>query len=153
MHKLSSSFVLRRFQIGAFLFIAIHVIVGVGVVLLGRGLAHHSMIWHHFLENHQEPRILDEWELWTGLGLLATSLLLFFVQRLMAGRAKCPLCLTPPLVHKSCQKNREARTFLGSYRLRVALSVLLLRRFTCPYCGEPTRCEVRGYGQSRRGVY
>lgn len=78
-----------------------------------------------------------------GLTFASATLILAIVQQMSAGSANCPLCRMPPLGSRACQKNARARTFLGSYRLRVSLSTLLLNRFRCPYCGEPTRCEVK----------
>ncbi len=78
-----------------------------------------------------------------GLTFASATLILAILQQMAAGSVNCPLCRMPPLGSKACQKNARARTFLGSYRLRVSLSTLLLNRFRCPYCGEPTRCAVK----------
>ena len=75
------------------------------------------------------------------LFLLAGLMVLF--QWLIAVRANCPLCMTPVLGHKECAKHRNARTFLGSHRLRVAVAVLCLNHFRCPYCGEYCELKVR----------
>ncbi len=64
-------------------------------------------------------------------------------QWLLAGRTRCPLCLTPVLARKGCAKHRNARTVMGSHRLRVALAILLRGKFLCPYCHEPSALEVR----------
>lgn len=76
-----------------------------------------------------------------GACLLAMTGLMVLLQWLISVRANCPLCMTPVLGNKECVKHRSAQTFLGSHRLRVAISVLCLNRFRCPYCGES--CEVR----------
>ena len=78
-----------------------------------------------------------------GLTFASATLIVALLQRLGAGSANCPLCRMPPLGSRACQKNAKARPFLGSYRLRVSLSTVLLNRFRCPYCGEPTRCSVK----------
>ena len=65
------------------------------------------------------------------------------LQWLVSLGTKCPLCMTPVLAAKNCSKNRNAKTFLGSYRLRVANNVLLRNHFRCPYCSEPTELKVR----------
>jgi hypothetical protein len=67
--------------------------------------------------------------------------LMVLLQWMIAVRANCPLCMTPVLGNKGCVKHRSAKTLLGSHRLRVALAVLCLNRFRCPYCGES--CEVK----------
>ena len=54
-----------------------------------------------------------------------------------------PLVLTPVLASKDCAKHRRARTFLGSHRLRVALSILFKNTFRCPYCWEKSAMTVR----------
>ena len=76
-----------------------------------------------------------------GICLLVLAGLVVLLQWLIATRANCPLCMTPVLGNKECAKHRSARTVLGSHRLRVALAVLCLNRFRCPYCGE--HCEVK----------
>jgi hypothetical protein len=61
----------------------------------------------------------------------------------MARRARCPLCMTPVMETKRCSKHRNAKPFLGSYRLRVALSIIFKGSFRCPFCHEPTAIQVR----------
>lgn len=83
-----------------------------------------------------------EWLRWAAVAVvsgLAFILAGFFV----GGRARCPLCMMPPLRNQSCSKHRNAGKVLGSFKLSVALSVLFQNRFRCPYCGEPTAMEVR----------
>lgn len=77
--------------------------------------------------------------LWLG-GLV---LLIAFLQKLVANRARCPLCMTHVLSAKRCSKHRKARKFFGSYRMRVALGVLFKGSFSCPYCHERSAMEVR----------
>jgi hypothetical protein len=78
-----------------------------------------------------------------GMGLLGAALVITVVARLQAMHCKCPLCMTPVMGKPRCAKHRRAKKCLGSYRLRVALSILLLGRFLCPYCNEFTRLELR----------
>lgn len=61
----------------------------------------------------------------------------------IAERTRCPLCMTPVLANKGCSKHRNARTLLGSHRLRVAMQILFLGSFRCPYCHESSAMEVR----------
>lgn len=65
------------------------------------------------------------------------------LQWLVALQTKCPLCMTPVLAAKTCAKNKKAKKFLGSYRLRVANSILLRNYFRCQYCSEPTELAIR----------
>lgn len=79
-----------------------------------------------------------------GLGYLALVLAMVVAQWIVASGAGCPLCRTSVLAPKLCTKHRRARSLLGSYRLRVATSILFANHFRCPYCDEPTGMEVRG---------
>lgn len=85
----------------------------------------------------------DERLTWIAIGLGVVTLVVVLIQWALAAKTRCPLCLTPVLATKGCSKHRNARTFLGSHRLRVALSVLFRGRFYCPYCSEPSVLEVR----------
>ncbi len=78
-----------------------------------------------------------------GAILVATSLVLIIAQWIVASHAGCPLCRTPVLAPMGCVKHRKARRLLGSYKLRVALSIMFKETFRCPYCNEPTAMEVR----------
>ena len=78
-----------------------------------------------------------------GLGLGVATLVVVCLQWIVASRTRCPLCMTPVLASKRCAKHRNAKRFLGSHRLRVALAVIFRGSFTCPYCHEPSTLEVR----------
>lgn len=78
-----------------------------------------------------------------AIKLAAVSGVVFLVRLLYAPTCQCPLCRVPLLSGQSCSKNSKAKTFLGSYRLRVALELLFLNRFRCPYCNEPTEMKSR----------
>lgn len=83
-----------------------------------------------------------KWFLYGAIALGGVVPALIF-QWAFAARAFCPLCMVPSMASKSCQKNRKARKLLGSYRTRVALSMMFRGHFVCPYCGEPTCVQVR----------
>lgn len=154
MHKLSSPYILKRLRMGSFLLVLDAGLVLAGALLTARGLVLHSRIDRNMAEEQQIVDWDHEPELWCGLGMLAASPVVYGVQRMLSWGARCPLCMTPPLIHKSCQTNRNARRLFGSHRLRVALSVLFQGRFVCPYCGEPTKCELRNKrGLGRHGNY
>lgn len=130
MHRLPSSTSLRNFRLATLLIF----MLGAGLLgFLGLGAA------AVLLGDHQLVRVF----LWVA-GSLPVIALVYLVIGL---RARCPLCMNPPLAPRRCQKHRRARTILGSHRLRVALAIFFRGRFTCPYCGEVTSMEVR---QSRR---
>ena len=78
-----------------------------------------------------------------GIGMGIAAVISRISQWILAARARCPLCLTPVLASKDCAKHRRARTFMGSHRLRVALSILFKNTFHCPYCSEKSAMTVR----------
>lgn len=126
MHSLHSTKALLAFRLGT-----------TGLLLFGLDFATTFVLGPISIIT-SDPKLL-RWALYALCGLPVTGL--FYL--LWGIRARCPLCLNPPLVPRRCQKHRTAQTFAGSYRLRVALSVFFRGRFTCPYCGEPTRMTVR----------
>jgi hypothetical protein len=75
--------------------------------------------------------------------VVAAGLVFMTLNWMISGRVRCPLCMVPPLVNRSCSKHKTAAKFLGSHRLFVAQSVLLKDCFRCPYCGEYTAMQVR----------
>jgi len=126
MHRFSSSTSIRRLRLAAFLFVVTAALVPLSLGWMARGVMQQSQL-----------------HVGIGFGLGVLGLLFLILQALVAHRVRCPLCMTPPLGSKSCQKNRKARPLFGSYRLRVACAVLAKDHFRCPYCGEPTLLEVR----------
>ncbi len=85
------------------------------------------------------------WMLWAGVAVVA-GLGCMLTTFMMSNRLRCPLCMVPPLQNRRCSKHTNAATTLGSHRLRVALCILFIGSFRCPYCGEPTVMEVRQRG-------
>lgn len=88
-----------------------------------------------------------------AIALLALTLLVGILQCLVAARTRCPLCMTPVLARKGCSKHRNARTLLGSHRMRVAVAILFRNGFKCPYCHESSEMKVRSHrkgNESRR---
>jgi hypothetical protein len=78
-----------------------------------------------------------------ALGLVALTLMVLVVQWFIATKCRCPLCLGTPLARKACVMHRNATRLFGSYRLRVAHSIIWKGYFRCPFCGETTLMEVR----------
>jgi hypothetical protein len=126
MHRLQSSSTIVRFRLTALLigFTASIAPVAAGLILYSVAI-------------HDRDLTL------AGLALGGLALLTGIVQRILAARARCPLCLVPSMVRRNCSKHRTARRLLGSHRLRVATSILFRGHFRCPYCGEPTAMEAR----------
>lgn len=78
-----------------------------------------------------------------SMGLFFLCLFSWLSYRICAPSTQCPLCMMPALLPRPCSRSAKARTFLKSYHLRVAIDVIIKRYFFCPYCGEPSKCEVR----------
>jgi hypothetical protein len=126
MHRLPSRSTVHRFRGAAFLLCSCFVLTFVSIGIL---------IYSIFITD-RELTIIG-----ALLGLL--TLLTIFFQWLLSSRTRCPLCMTPVLAKNGCSKHRNARTFMGSHRLRVALAILSRGTFTCPYCHERTAVEAR----------
>jgi len=71
----------------------------------------------------------------------ASSCLVFSILYLCRkGRCQCQLCRAPMLSSQRCHRNEAVKSLFGSFRLRLAASVLILRKFRCSYCGESFSC-------------
>lgn len=126
MHRLPSKHSIRRLRLAAILLSSGYLLCPVAACLLAQ----------FFITD--DRRIAE-----TGIGLIVLTFVLVILQWCVATRANCPLCLTPVLATKGCAKHRQARSFLGSHRLRVALDILFRNSFRCPYCDESTTLRVR----------
>lgn len=78
-----------------------------------------------------------------GLWLTGSVVLLYPIRQVIAESCKCPLCRVTVLSPKNCSKNTKAKRIMGSYRLPVALQILLKNCFRCPYCNESTEVVSR----------
>ena len=78
-----------------------------------------------------------------AVGMVGLVVPVMFAQWLSATRARCPLCIGHPLAHRACATHRDTRRLFGSYRARVAMTVIFRGRFRCPYCGESAAVAVR----------
>lgn len=85
-----------------------------------------------------------------GLILTASCVFLLVIQWIAAIQTGCPLCRTPVLAPMRCMRHRKARRFLGSYKLRVAVGIIFMEQFRCPYCNESTAMDVRERLRSSR---
>ena len=126
MHRLRSRSAVVRFRIAALLLCARFVLYPATA-----GLLAYSLI------------ITNRHLMMLAIGLAGLAVMTVLLQWIVAQRTNCPLCITPVLANRQCSKNRRARTFMGSHRLRVALAILFRNSFRCPYCNEPTVLEVR----------
>lgn len=126
MHRLPSRAALIRFRISAWFFI-------LGFLLLISGIGY--LGWSVFIAHNMHIIIASS--------IIGGGVACMIIQWISASRARCPLCLTPSMARKNCSKNRNAKRLLGSYRMKVATSIILHNNFRCPYCNEPTVLEVR----------
>ena len=126
MHHLRTLSAIRRFRVAAFLLF--------GNYLLAPAAA--GLLVYSLLVSSREGVML-------GGGLVVISLIGVIMQWMVASRANCPLCITAVLAPRACMKNRRALSFMGSHRLRVALTILFKNRFRCQYCNEPTLMQIR----------
>jgi len=126
VHRLLSKKVLWRLRVVSFLFIFNHLLLLVAFGFLVYGIS----MYHH-------PSTLISGCIFTGV------LFLMVLKRIMSPMLCCPICLGPPLYNRACSKHRNVDRLLGSYKLKIAASILLCGYFTCPYCGEKTVMRVR----------
>lgn len=121
MHHIHSRSAVRRFRLAAFLLLVVCLLAPVAVGLLLQSL----------LTSSPRPALI-------GSGLVTLALVLAVPQWVAGAHTGCPLCWAPVLGPKYCAKHRNARKFMGSHRLRVALAILFKNRFRCPFCDEST---------------
>lgn len=126
MHRLPNQYAVIRFRFAALLLLGKWALAIGSVVMLAYSLC---------VANQEFTQL--------SIGLIWISVCVGVVQWLLAGRARCPLCIGPPLVHGDCSTHRSIRPLFGSHQIRVALSVVFRGWFRCPYCGEPTVIEAR----------
>ncbi len=126
MHHPRSNSTVLRFRLAATLLVGNWV-----TVLVAAGLLVESL-----LTDNRQMMIV-------GVSLAGLAVVLGVVQWLVASNAACPLCRTPALASMRCTKHRQARTSLGSHRLRVAMAILFRNQYRCPYCNESTQMVAR----------
>lgn len=126
MHRLSSHFALWRFTIASLLVVLMFLSAPVALAFVGYGL------------------VSKKYGCLAIAGtVVVAGLVCGILNFIVSARLRCPLCTVQPLIDRRCSKHKSARKLLGSYRLKVALSILHKSCFICPYCGEPTAMQVR----------
>lgn len=126
MHRLHSRSTLNSFRLGTVLLGLFGLVVIAAVALGAAGL------------------LTGRSELLQGfLVAVITAPIVGFFYLTYGHRARCPLCMNPPLVPRGCQKHRNAMRLFGSHRLMVAKSIFTRGKFVCPHCGEATAVELR----------
>ena len=126
MHHPRHAYTIRNLRAAAFLLCLKRALIAASAVILAVSLSRH------------DTRLSL-----MGLAAIGIALLFALVQWIFASSARCPLCMMPVLSRKGCSTHRHARPLLGSYRLRVALSILFKGCFHCPYCNEPTVLRLK----------
>ncbi len=126
MHHPRHAYTIRNLRAAALLLCLKRILIAASVVILAIALFEH-----------------DKRLSLISLAALGAALFFAFVQWIFASSARCPLCMMPVLSRKGCSTHRHARQFLGSLRLRVALSILFKGCFHCPYCNEPTVLRLK----------
>ena len=126
MHQPRTARTVRSLRVSALSFLLLVLTIGVTVPLVVYAL----------IENNRQL-------LGIALGLIGFAAILLLVYRISGSSARCSLCSCPVMFSQSCSRNRNAKTVFGSYRTRVACSIVLTNKFTCPYCGEATQCVPR----------
>ena len=127
VHRLPSNSSVFRFRCSSLLLWIAVLALPSGFTVMGMGVFH-SM----------DSMVL------TGAEICVAAMLLYVAGWFVGARARCPLCLIPPLHQKKCQKDRRVKRLFSSYRLKVATDVLFKDYFRCPYCGEATKVASRG---------
>ncbi len=74
---------------------------------------------------------------------IAACVFLGILNYIVSIRAKCPLCMSPPLLTRRCIKHNNAKKLFGSYKLRTACAIAFTGKFRCQYCGELTVMKAR----------
>ena len=126
MHRFHSKSIIRRIRFAAFLLCLKYILPAASVSLL---------VWSILVNDRQMTM--------SAITVGGVAIFIVVTQCILATRALCPLCMTPVLASKTCSKHRNAKSLLGSHRLRVAVSILCKGSFTCPYCHESSVLEVR----------
>ena len=126
MHQLPSPGIVRRYRLAALCVVLKWILTAASALLL----------IYAVLIDRKEIALISI-GMMMGAGFVT-------IGHLFAGiKARCPLCFVPSFSHQQQSKNSRALHFLGSYRVFVALSVLLRGWFQCPYCGEKTVMKAR----------
>lgn len=126
MHLLPSASIVTRFKLVSWVLLLIYLMIPSTFVVIGYSVVAQD---HEFMQ--------------IALALIAATVVAVIIQWGISTRACCPICHTTALSHCGCVKHRNATTFCGSYRFRVACSVIFMKRFCCPYCGERTAVQAR----------
>lgn len=126
MHRLSSHKIVRRFKIVSFLLLLMYPLLPVSIIILFYGVISRGFDLLYL--------VAIFFAFWIFLKILIY---------IKSKRLICPLCLGNQYREFGCIKHKKAEKLLGSYRAKVAVSILSKNMFRCSYCGENTVMQVR----------
>ena len=93
-----------------------------------------------------------EESLWL-LGISIISALAFSILALIvSGTCRCQLCQASTMRSLKCTHHKNAQKLAGSYRLRIAVSVLAKGSYRCSYCGEAFSLKPKPADLSRSEI-
>lgn len=126
MHRLPNQSIVRRYRFVAFLLIARWILLVSSVFLfIGADIVGRRDL------------------LWVALGMFAAAGAGQLACWVLARCTKCPLCFVPPFSQQHHLRNSRAESLMGSYPLKVAVTVVCRGNFRCPSCGESTVLQAR----------
>lgn len=76
--------------------------------------------------------------------VLGSTLLLWTLAIIISGTCRCQLCQASTMRSLKCSHHSKAKRLLRSYRLRIAIDILLKGHFRCSYCGEVFSLKSEG---------
>ncbi|MEO8613979.1 MAG: hypothetical protein ABI600_02475 [Luteolibacter sp.] len=126
MHLLPSQNTVTRFKLVSWVLFFIYLMIPSTFGVIAYSVA---------VEDHEFMQV--------ALALIVATVVAVIIHWSISARARCPICHSTALSRSGCTKHRNARTFFGSYRFRVACSVIFRKCFCCPYCGESTTIKAR----------
>jgi hypothetical protein len=80
-------------------------------------------------------------------------LLLQMIHSIESGKIVCPSCRSQVIRICRVAKHHEAKKFLGSYSLRVAVQVIFTNQFLCPYCNSHYQWRGKTQHSTRAGQH
>ncbi|MGB2428376.1 MAG: hypothetical protein ACPIGG_02690 [Akkermansiaceae bacterium] len=73
----------------------------------------------------------------TGFTTIVAWVISALLFKAFSSSCTCPICLSRIWANTGCRKHNKAKRFLGiSYRLGIAMKILTMQPYRCPYCGE-----------------
>jgi len=120
MHRQFSQSTIWSLRLGSLHFISNIFAVSIGMALLIAGMATRSDIYTL-----------------SGFITLAVGVLSILLFKICSSAVTCPVCVGRIWANTGCRKHKKSKKALKlSYRLHIALKILTLQPYRCPYCAE-----------------